>query len=300
MADTHDCQARLALGTLVEIRGRAASSDALASGFDAAFTAIARVHTALSGHDPDSELSRVNSVALLRAHPVSPDLRAVLDCALDVARVSAGAFDPAVGARVCALGFLPDHADAGADVVSADKNGRWCDVELDAAGVRFARPLRLDLDGIAKGYAVDCAIAALQRHGVAAARVNAGGDLRVYGERVPVHVRTSGACAIVTPLVELADGAVATSAFGDRRQLVDRRWATPLVEPRSGLPVMATRTVSVVAPTCMLADALTKVVALRGPGSARVLAHYHAGAAWLSPSREGWRTMVVRPIEAAA
>jgi thiamine biosynthesis lipoprotein len=294
LAEARHCQARLALGTLVEIRGCAASRDALISGFDAAFAAIARVHSALSGHDPHSELSRVNATAASRAQPVSLDLRAVLECALEVARASAGAFDPAVGARVCALGFLPRH-DA-----SLDDDGRWHDIALDADGVRFARPLRIDFDGIAKGYAVDCAIAALQRHGVETACVSAGGDLRVYGARVPVHVRTSGARAIVTPLVEVVDGAVTTSAFGDRRRLVDRRWATPLVEPRSGLPVMATRTISVVAPTCMLADALTKVVALRGSGASRVLAHYHASAAWLTPARDGWRTTVIGGIEAAA
>jgi thiamine biosynthesis lipoprotein len=298
MADARCSQARLALGTLVEIRGRAENRGALTSGFDAAFAAIARVHAALSGHDPDSELSRVNATAASRKQPVSPDLRAVLECALDVARASAGAFDPAVGTRVCALGFLPRHADV--DDAPTTEGARWHDIELDAVGVRFVRPLRIDLDGIAKGYAVDCAIAALQKHGVAAARVSAGGDLRVYGECVPVHVRTSGARAVVTPLVELADGAVATSAFGDRRRFVDRRWATPLVEPRSGLPVMAIRTVSVVAATCMLADALTKVVALRGPGAGRVLTQYGASAAWLSPARDGWRTKVIGAMEAAA
>ena len=175
--------------------------------------------------------------------------------------------------------FCRSHVDAERDV-------SWRDVELTARGVRFRRPLVLDFGGIAKGYAVDCAIAALRSHGVESGQVNAGGDLRVFGPRSqPIHVRTGGPQGILLPLVEIADGAVATSAYGgDRRRVAGRRWATPLIDPRAGLPMMSTRTVSVIAPTCMLADALTKVVALRGRAAARVLRDYGASATVLSPA----------------
>ena len=168
--------------------------------------------------------------------------------------------------------------------------------------MRFRRPLILDFGGIAKGYAVDCAIAALRSHGVESGQVNAGGDLRVFGPRAqPIHVRTGGPQGILLPLVEIADGAVATSAYGgDRRRIAGRRWATPLIDPRAGLPMMSTRTVSVIAPTCMLADALTKVVALRGRAAARVLRDYGASATVLSPAAGRWRCMLLPAAPRAA
>ena len=278
-------QAQLWLGTVVEIFAAAGSRRALDSGVAAAFAAIARVHRTLSVHDPESELSRVNRHACAQLQPIGADLRRVLACALDVAARSDGAFDPTVGAAVAALGFLPAQPPG-------DPAASWRDVVLGGEGVRFARPLALDFGGIAKGYAVDCAVDALRAHGVQGGRVNAGGDLRVFGpDAEPIHVRTGGPQGVTLPLVEIADGAVATSAYGGHRTRVDGRWATPLVDPRSSLPIMSTRTVSVVAATCMVADALTKVVALRGRAASAALRAYGASATVLSPATGRWRCM---------
>jgi thiamine biosynthesis lipoprotein len=276
-------QAQLWLGTRVEIRAQAPTPARLAGAMAAAFAAVARVHRALSGHDGQSELTRVNREAANAFQPVSGDLRAVLACALDVAARSGGCFDPTVGTQVTAMGYLPRHQ-------ASATRATWRDVELCARGVRYARPLIIDLGGIAKGYAVDCAIEALRAHRASAGRVDAGGDLRMFGEAFEViHVRTGGTRSVVVPLLEIADGAVATSAFGDQRRRTGGRWTTPLVDPRSSLPVMSTRTVSVVAGTCMLADALTKVVALRGRKALAVLRRYDAAAAVLSPAAGRWR-----------
>jgi thiamine biosynthesis lipoprotein len=120
--------------------------------------------------------------------------------------------------------------------------------------------------------------------------VNAGGDLRVWGtERETVHVRMGGPQGALVPLVAIAEGAVATSAYAGQRRSVGGRYFTPLIDPRARIPVMSTRTVSVIAPTCMVADALTKVVALRGARAAGVLASYGAAAAILSPAAGRWR-----------
>jgi thiamine biosynthesis lipoprotein len=277
-------RAELLLGTLVDVAAEAPTARALESGVAAAFEAVARVHRALSAHDHDSELSRVNRGAARAWQPVSSDLREVLACALDVAARSRGTFDPTVGREMAALGFLPQTIDV-------ESSASWRDVELRDDRVRFARPLTLDLGGIAKGYAVDCAIAALRGEGVTGARVNAGGDLRVFGpEREIVHVRTGGSRGELLALCAIADGAVATSAYGARRVSAGgRRFATPLIDPRVRLPVMSTRTVSVVAPACMIADALTKVVLLRGARAAPVVAAYRACAVILSPAAGRWR-----------
>ena len=88
---------------------------------------------------------------------MSPDLRTVLRCALELAARSGGTFDPTVGGPVAALGFLPPQAPS-------ERDASWRDVHLTRRGVRFAKPLVLDFGGIAKGFAVDCAIDALRRH----------------------------------------------------------------------------------------------------------------------------------------
>ncbi|HYT98334.1 MAG TPA: FAD:protein FMN transferase [Casimicrobiaceae bacterium] len=271
------------LGTLVDIGAHAHSERALAEGINAAFAAIARVHRTLGGHDAMSELTRVNRRAVLTRQAISTDLRTVLACALALAACSDGAFDPTVGGELIALGLLPPLA-------RHDRGATWRDVVLDEAGVAFKRPLVLDLNGIAKGYAVDCAIAALRDAGVTRACVNAGGDLRVFGSATEtVHVRTGGAQSVMIPVIEIRDGAVASSAYGGQRRRIRGRMITPLIEPRAGLPSMTTRTVTVVAPTCMIADALTKVVALNGRRAESVMARYGAGAAILSPAKGRWR-----------
>jgi thiamine biosynthesis lipoprotein len=277
-----DRAAQLWLGTLVEISARAASSTARRRAMAAGFAAIADVHRKLSAQDAASELSRVNRSAARRMQPVSPDFRAVLSRALAIARDSAGAFDPT--ARILA----EDEASR------FDPGASWRDVELDRRGVRFHRRLALDFDGIAKGYAVDRAVEALRNAGASAGVVSAGGDLRVFGnDAEPVHVRTGGPQSIVVPLVALADGAVATSAYGGQRRRHRGRWTTPLVDPASGLPRMSTRTVSVIAADCITADALTKVVALEGAAASGVLAACGASAAILSPARGRWRCTIV-------
>ena len=271
------------LGTLVDITASASSQQALDEGLRAAFAAVARIHRALSGHDLASELTRVNRDAASAKQSISADLRAVLTCALELAARSEGTFDPTVGAELAALGFLPAHA-------KCERGATWHDVILEDDGVWFKRPLVLDFDGIAKGYAVDCAMAVLRDAGTTQAIVNAGGDLRVHGPGTEtVQLRTGGAQSAMLPLIAIGDGALATSAYGGRRRRIRGRLATPLVNPRNRLPSMSTRTVSVAAPTCIVADALTKVVALDGARAARVLASYGASAAIVSPLRGRWR-----------
>ena len=232
--------AQLWLGTLVEIAVDARPRRSPAAAVAAAFAAVARVHRALSLHDPQSELAHVNRNADAEVQPISLDLRAVLSCALELASRSDGAFDPTVGGRVAELGFLPPQA-------RSERVVNWRDVELTPRGVRFAKPLVLDFGGIAKGYAVDCAIDALREHSVLAGCVNAGGDLRVFGDRSElVHVRTGGRRSVILPLAMVSEAAVATSSYGGQRRRIGGRWATPLIDPRGRLPVISTRTVSVI------------------------------------------------------
>ena len=95
-------------------------------------------------------------------------------------KLSDGIFDASIAAQPVEWGIL----NAPEAAAPADPNATFRDIELlPGRQVRFKRPLWLDLSGIAKGYAVDRAIAALARSGITRACVNAGGDLRILGKQ---------------------------------------------------------------------------------------------------------------------
>lgn len=245
-------RARPWLGTLVEITAAGdLDTPLLLDAIDAAYAVVAEVHRAMGVHDPASELSLINAAAHLQPMPVSADLRAVLRAALAFAEASEGAFDPVVGGRLTALGLLPPSSVA----VAAEAS--WRDVLIDERDrVRYRRPLRLDFGGIAKGHAVDRAIAALRAAGIAEAQVNAGGDLRVFGPMPQrIALRDPRAPSQLSQVVELYDQALATTA----PYYAGGVSARSLIDPHRGEPYAGADSISVVAPCCRTADALTKI-----------------------------------------
>jgi thiamine biosynthesis lipoprotein len=252
------------LGTLVEVALPAA--EASEARFDAAFAAVATVHRRMHPCLRGSDLRRIARLAHRRPLRVDRHTHALLALAQRLWRDSGGLFDPSLpargGARLDALRLLP------------------------AQRVRSRAPLRLDLGGIAKGYAVDRAVAALRSHGCRSGMVNAGGDLRGFGAAwQPVRVRLPQAPASAPVLFELRDAAAATSADtfrGPGGALFDRR-----AQRRRAFD----GSVTVVAPTCALADALTKIVALRPRPALRLLHRYRAHALRIDAVGRLWTTL---------
>jgi len=243
------------LGTYVEIAASGAAAGQLGDAVQGAFGEIERIERLMSAHDPDSELSRVNRDAARTGVSVSDDTFAVLERAHALAVESRGAFDYTVAPALARFGFLPAR-------LALHSEGNYEDVRLlSGKRVRFARPLAIDLGGIAKGFAVDAAIDHLRGRGVASAIVNAGGDLRVYGGGATVvHLRHPSDPQSIGSSVSILDEALATSspcftekARGDRR-------VSHLIDPRDGSARTGSISVSVRAAECWRADALTKVV----------------------------------------
>lgn len=258
------------LGTLVAVRIRDAGDCRDAHGAcDAAFAAVARVQALMSFHDPGSELSALNRRAAREPVAVSPWTHAVLARAVEIGAVSDGLFDCAVADRLVHAGLLPQPA---AGVVATPARGAGRDrrerIEFLPGGrIRFREPLWLDLGGIAKGFAVDRAVDALRARGIAAATVNAGGDLRVFGGGFePVAVRRPDCPARALPVVNLHDAALASSAHYGREGsgAHSGEQMTPFIDPRNGSCCGHGLSVTVVAPDCMTADALTKVLLVSG------------------------------------
>jgi len=234
-------RARPLLGTYVEISVEGLDDARATHAIEQAFAEIAAVHRLMSFHEAGSDLDRLHRARVGDRVSVDARTHEVLTWSARMASASAGRFDPTVAAQQVARGLLPRPASTWSPHADAD----WRDIELfDSHRVRLARPLWIDLGGIAKGYAVDRAVEVLVGAGARQTCVNAGGDLRIAGARAEsIHVRTpAGICAL--PSVELANGALATSVGTAGR----------------GVARSARRIVSVVAPLCVVADALTKVV----------------------------------------
>ncbi len=276
------------LGTLVRIGLRGLDDDAAAhAAIDRGFAAIATIHGLMSFHEAGSELSRLNREAAARAIAVDAHTLEVLRLALAVAEVSGGVFDPTIAPQLVEWGFLPPPQGAPAP----DPRASWRDIELDGDRVCFRRALWLDLGGIAKGHAVDAALAAMALPAEAQVRIDAGGDLRVAGpmiQRVVLNAPSQHAEAL--PVLELTDGAVASSTGLPARRRHASRWKGPHLHGRRRLAVPVERFASVVAPRCALADALTKVALAAGLGAAPACVRFDA-IAHLFDRRSGWRSI---------
>lgn len=230
------------LGTFVEIT--APHEKAIAAGF----ATIVKVQSLLSAHDPVSELSAVNRLGHRRSVTVDPWTAEVLQRALFWAEASCGAFDPTLGGLMAARGLLARNDS----LLPLDPQANWRDVHLTNREVWLDRPLRLDLGGIAKGFAVDCAIDAMRAVGIQCGLVNAGGDIKGFGpEAWPVTIAMPGSREPLA-MVELQNAALATSAGHDASGGLDMRHLA------GASPAIASVTVE--AASAMDADALTKIL----------------------------------------
>jgi thiamine biosynthesis lipoprotein len=248
------------LGTLVEISclrrlssGETFSETRLMQACDAAFAVCQRIHNAMSAQLADSDISRFNSADAGTVITCDAWTLRVLRHALHIQSVTEGLFDIALGSSRQAFRIL--------DATRLEKTGAHA---------------RLDAGGIAKGFAVDRMMATLRAHGIHTACVNAGGDLHVSGpESWPVYLR--GLPDHETATLMLQQGSIASSVYanGESPSRHDL-----LVDPRHGRCSARTTAVSVAAPRCLHADALTKVIALSGNIHHPALAEFGA-VAWM-------------------
>lgn len=267
MADAR--RMRPLLGTYVEVGARGAAAQ---EAMRAAFACIETAQALWSFHERDSELSRLN-LAQGRPIALSASTLRLLRTARAMMRASGGLFDCTVGGALVACGALPDHGG-----VPALARGSAAAIETGPGWARLGRPLRLTLDGIAKGYAVDLAVRALRRAGAEAGWVNAGGDVRVFGALVlPMQRREFDGS--MRPLGGLRDAAMASSRAGAPAYDEDPQAAAfpaHIVAPPHALPASGIWTV--LARSAWRADALTKVAANAAPSTRAALVRALGGA----------------------
>jgi FAD:protein FMN transferase len=279
-ADLNVRRARPLLGTFVEIAVTGAPPDKMEAAIDAAFDAVATVHRLMSFHDDGSDVSRLNREAFSGPVIVHPWTLEVLATALDLHRRSEGVFDVAVAPVLQHLGLLPRHVNE-APVRSAGVGEPF--VIHSNGWVAFRdRRVRIDLGGIAKGYAVDRAVAVLRDRGIDQGIANAGGDLAVFGPLPEVvHVRDPRDPTRAMCLVDVANAALATSGGRFDPMAADVPTVNAVIDPRTAAPASLLGA-TVRAQSCMLADALTKVVMAMGEAAAPLLASCGASALFVS------------------
>jgi thiamine biosynthesis lipoprotein len=278
------------MGTLVTIQALDPRAD---QAIDRAFGWFHEVEDRCTRFDQRSELMQLTAQVGVPC-AASPIVFEAVRFALRVADESGGAFDPTVGARMHARGFNREHR-TGVVVPQAERHSppassaggeaSYRDVDVDAAHrtITVRRPLTLDLGAVAKGLAIDTAARELQP--LVNFGIDAGGDLYLGGTNAAgtgwsVGIRHPRIDGDLIDALRVSDLAVCTSGDYERR--------SPLVagghhilDPRSGDSADAVASVTVVAPSAMLADALATAAFVLGP---------HQGIAFLE--RQGIDGMI--------
>lgn len=265
------------LGTLVEIRATPGHRSAwqVLSSIDEAFHEVADIHRLLSRQQDGRDFRAISGARPGTSVRVDPRTVEVLELALALRDRTGGRFDPDGSS----------YARTGPGMSSAWKIEGPETIAVVGHGA-------LDLDGIAKGYAVDRAIAVMNRNRIPCV-VNAGGDIRCSGGTAePVHMRSSLLPGRLLQLGTISDLAIACSNTRADDGAGMPLASTGIHDPRDRRRILARRTVCVAAPSCAVADALTKAVAVDTADALTILESCNA-VAWVIQSVDG-RTCIRR------
>jgi FAD:protein FMN transferase len=275
-------RSRPLLGTFVEIEAVGQVASRVNQAIDAAFETVAGVHRLMSFHDADSDVSRLNREASDRPVKVHEWTYRVMEASVELYRQSNGLFDVTVAPVLQRMGLLPRHDDE----AMADRR-TFGAIELhEGRMIRFReRHVKIDLGGIAKGFAVDEALRALRGScGVECAIVNAGGDLAAFGtEPQAIDIRHPRDPSLIIAQVRISNEALASTARRFDPFHSAETTSSAIIGPGRAPLDNGIDGVTVRAASCMIADALTKIVMISGTDSAGLLELYRANALVIFP-----------------
>jgi thiamine biosynthesis lipoprotein len=277
------------MGTYANVVIVTADSGATAPIARRAHAAFARIDSLMSNWTTTSEVARLNREAAAGATAVHPEVAAVLEAALRLWRESDGAFDITVEPLVRLWGFLggPRRVPRPEEIAALLPHVGAQHLRYDA-GARtlwFTDPgVRIDLGGIAKGYAVDEVARGLRAQGVSRALVDLTGNMVAIGRPSPdrpwrIGIRDPRGRMPYVARLEIHDEAISTSGQYEQFVAADGRTYGHILDPRTGRPVDGLISVTVVAPTALACDSWDTPLFVMGPERARRKARELAGIA---------------------
>ncbi|MGC4250926.1 MAG: FAD:protein FMN transferase [Sphingobium sp.] len=245
---------------------------------------LARIIAQMSNWEADSDISRFNRLPPGQWMTLPDEMMAVLRAGLDMARLSDGAFDPAVGNMVARWGFGPGSDRNGAPPSSSPP---WQAIEVEGARARRLSDVALDFSGIAKGYAVDAVAQALKTRSLRHFLLEIGGEL--HGEGVkpdiqPWWVDADSPPGLSVPTLRIALCGLSVATSGDyRRFRMEGGWRlSHSIDPATGAPIANdVAAVTVLHESAMLADAWATAITVLGQDRGMALATRHGIAARL-------------------
>jgi len=231
-----------------------------------------RIEALMSTYIPASEMSRINASAAAEPQKISAELFALLERSLSVSDMTDGAFDISYDS----VGYLYDfragkRPDAQAIAEKLDRiDYRLIELDDTAQTVHFKVPgVRINLGGIAKGYAVGRVIELLKEQGVEHALATAGGDTSMLGDRRGkpwiVGIRDPRKDEAVFTRLALENESISTSGDYERYFIEDGERYHHILQPSTGKPVRGMRSVTIIGPDATLTDALSTSVFIMGP-----------------------------------
>lgn len=268
---------RTLMGTVVEITLVGKDEAKLNVAAEAAFSEIKRLEGLMSHYKEDTDVGRINAVAGKEAVHVSSETFEVIETALEVSRLSNGAFDVTMGILGKVWHFTKD--DKGEPIRPSQEevkkllpliDYRQITVDKKNNTVRLAKQgMRINLGGIAKGYIVGKAADVLKRHGIKKGIVHAGGDMVVFQEPNDepwlIGIQNPREKDKIIGSIKTQNMTIATSGDYERFFIKDGSRYHHIMDPSTGFPANKCRGVTITAKDPTLADALSTAIFVMGP-----------------------------------
>ncbi|MFO0587707.1 MAG: FAD:protein FMN transferase [Polyangiaceae bacterium] len=239
---------------------------------------IRRLQALMTTWSEDSEVSKINKAAGKSSVKVGSETFAVIDKSLWIGKESGGVFDITFEAM---KGLWKFDEGAEATIPPKDKidaarkliDYRQIEIDPKASTVRIKREgMRMNLGGIAKGYAIDAASRVLEAEGLKGFFAQAGGDLFVRGDKpdgskfkVGIRDPRGKGPTDYFALLEVEDHAFSTAGDYERTFIKDGKRYHHIIDPRTGYPATASRSVTVWAKDAFTADAIDDAIFILGP-----------------------------------
>jgi len=269
-------QTRFLMDTVVRVAvyEETLSKEQIGTVIDSAFQIMEEVEARTSVYVDSSEVMRINKASGRRRVPILPETFSLLKQSVEVSEATGGAFDITVGAIKSAWQFEADHprVPEASEIQSLLPRVNYRNILMDTDNVLLAeRGMRIDMGGVAKGFVIDRGVGVLREAGIRAGLVDAGGDLRIFGQH---PYRDKWKIGIRHPrshegelmgVLETEASSIATSGDYERYFIQDGKRYHHILNPKTGYPAEDCISVTIVAENAVQADAYATAVFVLGP-----------------------------------